>query len=446
VWDGEVPRGRGGTGEVVEWAMSRGMPIIHIPVDPAKPMALLWSAFDPAVVTLHTADVDRRPFDAVHVARLLDELLNPPQDPNERHYLEKFISEKMHKMRARIEYPLLLAVAGIKKFGSDAFRESRAAEMREADWRRFCEECADLQPVSVSLDLVGETHDWADRLASHFAQTYRSGHVFNFVLAATAVVLGLSGFLAPHARLPLAAIEFLVAMSIIVNTRIGVKYQWHRRWLDYRQLAERLRPLRSLKLVGLAAPDPPGSPTNPIARRWVEWYAAAVWRAMGSPSGAITPDEVHPIAVAIAEHEVDPQVAYHRRAGAQINALDKRLEKISGTIFWITMITSIATIAALILAPEVLNPWSNWMTLMSAGFPAIGTAIFGIRFQGDFGGSSLRSSATAAALSELGDGLRNPAISLLRASDLTEQAARAMFADLSEWRLVNQTHDLSISS
>ena len=33
----------------------------------------------------------------------------------------------------------------------------------------------------------------------------------------------------------------------------------------------------------------------------------------------------------------------------------------------------------------------------------------------------------------------------MRAADLGEQAARAMLADLAEWRLVNQQHDLSIT-
>jgi len=41
---------------------------------------------------------------------------------------------------------------------------------------------------------------------------------------------------------------------------------------------------------------------------------------------------------------------------------------------------------------------------------------------------------------------RGRGISLMRAADLGEQAARAMLADLAEWRLVNQQHDLSITS
>jgi hypothetical protein len=35
-------------------------------------------------------------------------------------------------------------------------------------------------------------------------------------------------------------------------------------------------------------------------------------------------------------------------------------------------------------------------------------------------------------------------VSLSRAADLTEQAARIMLADLDEWRLVNQQRDLSV--
>ena len=51
IWDGEPPRGRGGTGEVVEIALLAGTPILHIPIDPAAPLRLLWSGLDPHVCT-----------------------------------------------------------------------------------------------------------------------------------------------------------------------------------------------------------------------------------------------------------------------------------------------------------------------------------------------------------------------------------------------------------
>jgi hypothetical protein len=446
VWDGEVPRGRGGTGEVVELAMARGTPVVHVPVDPAKPLALLWSAYDPAVLTLHSDDVDRRPFDKEHLAGLLDLLLAPPGDERERSYLTTFCNEHGRRFRARIEYPLLLATAGIRRFDAGDFRTERASAQHDAQWDRYCQACNDHHGVKLPLDLIAETNAWSDQLADHFAQNYRSGHVLNFLLAALAVVIGLAGFILPGSKLALAAIEFALVLIIILNTRFGVRHEWHRRWLDYRQLAERLRPLRSLKLLGIAAPDPPGSATNPVARRWIEWYAAAVWRASGCPAGRVAPENVPALAESIAAHEVDPQVAYHQDHSRQIMLLDHRLEWISSAIFWTTLIASAATIAALLLAPAWVDRWQHWLTLISAGLPAIGTAVFGIRFQGDFGGSALRSDATAASLARLARELRSENIRLMRAADLGEQAARAMFADLSEWRLVNQQRDLSITS
>ena len=446
VWDGQVPRGRGGTGEVVELALGRGIPIVHIPIDPARPVTLLWSAYDPAVVTMHSDDVDRRPFDQEHLGELLARLLGPPVDERERNYLTEFCKERPRRFRARVEYPLLLATAGISRFGSKDFQSTEADAEREAEWHRYREGCAGKHGVSLPLDLLGEAHGWTGELATHFAQNYRSGHVLNFVLAAIAVIIGLAGFLMPDWKLSLAAIEFVLALVIILNTRFGVAHEWHRRWLDYRQLAERLRPLRSLKLLAIAAPDPPGTDTNPVPRRWVEWYAAAVWRATGCPGGKITPENVPALAEAIARHEVDPQVAYHKASSRQVMLLDHRLERISTGAFWTTLIATGATIAALAWAPAWVDRWQHWLTLISAGLPTIGAAVFGIRFQGDFGGSALRSDATAASLGRLAIELRAEGVSLMRAADLGEQAARAMLADLAEWRLVNQQHDLSISS
>ena len=443
VWDGQVPRGRGGTGEVVELAMARGIPIIHIPIDPKRPVTLLWSAYDPAVLTLHSDDIDRRPFDNEHLVGLLKPLLAPPTDERERAYLTSYFSERPRRFRARVEYPLLLATAGISRFGTKDFQATSAAASREAEWRRYREGCSDRHGVSLRLGLLGDAHGWSGELATYFAQNYRSGHVLNFVLAALAVIIGLAGFLLPSSKLGLAAIEFVLALIIILNTRFGVHHEWHRRWLDYRQLAERLRPMRSLKLLGIAAPDPPGTETNPVPNRWIDWYASGIWRAMPCPSGAIDEDCAARLGEAIAIHEIEPQVGYHLRNAEQIEALDHRLEQISMVLFAATVLVTIATLIGDAIGARYVGHYGNWFTLISAGFPALGTAIFGIRFQADFGGDALRSKATAHTLSQIDHELRKR-VTLTRAADLSEQAARIMLADLDEWRLVNQQRDLSV--
>jgi hypothetical protein len=104
----------------------------------------------------------------------------------------------------------------------------------------------------------------------------------------------------------------------------------------------------------------------------------------------------------------------------------------------------VAVIFGHLLAPPWVIEYSPWFTLVSAGFPALGTAVFGIRFQGDFGGSAVRSQATAIALGRIDAELTHGA-DLPRAADLTEQAARIMLDDLDEWRLVNQQQDLGMA-
>jgi hypothetical protein len=164
---------------------------------------------------------------------------------------------------------------------------------------------------------------------------------------------------------------------------------------------------------------------------------------MGCPSGKIDRDCAARLARAIADHEVEPQVSYHERHAEQIEKLDHRLEQVSMTLFVATLIASVATIIAYGFNLPFVNIYGNWFTLVSAGFPALGTAIFGIRFQADFGGDAVRSMATSNTLRQIDGELRKD-VTLSRAADLAEQAGRIMLADLDEWQLVNQQRDLSV--
>jgi hypothetical protein len=443
VWDGLAPRGRGGTGEVVELAVVNGTPVVHVPVSAGEPSRLLWSAFDPAVVTHRVEKTTERPLDDLHLALLLTALFAPPPDPQERHFLSIFMHERIKRIRARIEYPLMLAIAGVARFNPRRMREAVCAQEIREEWSRYRQGCAEPNQILAPLDLLESAYSWSDQLATHFAQTYRSGHIFNFILGGLAIWMGLAANILNRALFELALVEAVITIGIILNTRIGVKNEWHRRWLDYRQLAERLRPMRSLKLLALAAPDPPGSISNPVSRRWIEWYSIGIWRALGCPAGFVDSQRSADLSRGVAACEIGPQVAYHERHAQQIELLDRRLERIAGFLFLATLAVSAAVLLGLQVAPDWMNAHDPWFTMLEAGLPALGTAVFGIRFQGDFGGSAIRSQATANALRQIETELAE-GTTLTRAADLTEQAARIMYSDLDEWRLINQQQDLDL--
>jgi hypothetical protein len=443
VWDGLKARGRGGTGEVVEMAVAHGTPVIHLPAASDAPPKLLWAAFDPVVDTSGADPMSERPMDAAHVNQMLAALLLPPPGAQETKFVERFFAERIPRFRVRAEYAMLLAAAGVRKLRLRDFTEAHTGRMIREEWEQYHKDVLGALDVTAQTRLLEEAYTWADHLATHLAQKYRSGHIFSFVLGGAAVCMGLSAFMFPHLKLQEAFFETVVTVAIILNAHVATKNEWHRRWLDYRQLAERLRPMRSLKLLGIAAPDPPGTETNPVAQRRIDWYAGGIWRAIGSTSGVIDRESAGRLAEAIGDYEVAPQVSYHKRNAGVIQRLDERLEKFGTSLFFITLVSSNITLVGLAMGSNIVNTYSNWFTLVSAGFPALATAVFGIRFQGDFGGDALRSLATADKLQQIDHELRRDT-SLMRAADLTEQAARFMLADLDEWRLVNQQRDLSV--
>ena len=91
IWDGLPPRGRGGTGEVALLAITRGTAVIHLPPDPATGARLLWSAFDPTVLTVADDPSVERPLERADLDALLHGLLMPPPDPRERGFLEPIL-------------------------------------------------------------------------------------------------------------------------------------------------------------------------------------------------------------------------------------------------------------------------------------------------------------------------------------------------------------------
>lgn len=171
VWDGLPARGTGGTAEVVEYALRRGVPVIHVPSQADRPARLIWSAHDPHMAHSHADEISAHALDRARLDGLLATLLAPPADEGERALAAEYAAEAERRWRLRTEYSLLLALAGIRRPG----------RLRTAAYE-------------ASGDAPGEAaYVWADRLAAHFAQTYRSGHVFNFAFGALAVCSGCAG-------------------------------------------------------------------------------------------------------------------------------------------------------------------------------------------------------------------------------------------------------------
>lgn len=436
IWDGLPARGTGGTAEVVEDALRRGAPVIHVPVDATLAVRLIWSAHDPHLLQSRVDEIGARNLDDYGFDALVRHLLAPPGDIIERAHFEMFRHERERRIKPRIEYPLLLAATGSRRLA----RSALVVPPYLADLGAGLAHVAGATPAAA-MTTWRSAYAWSDRLAAHFAQSYRSGHVFNFLAGALAVILGLSGLFLPEVKLWLAFAELAVIGGFVVNTRIGVASNWHRRWLDYRQLAERLRPMDSLTRAGIAQPDLRSTARG--TRSWVDWYAAAIWRNIGLPAGELT-GEIKALTTDIVDGEIIPQVAYHRASATSISLLDHRLHRAGTLLFVVSCLSCIAFIIAYLVAHRWTASYATAFVALSAGLPAIGTAFFGIRVQGDFAGTAARSQGTADHLAAIAAALHSEKTSLSRTADGIESAARAMLADLGEWRLSHQQRQLEL--
>lgn len=445
IWNGQGSGGRGGTGDVVAGALSMGKPVIHIPLDPAEPIRLLWQAEGPAGGSWHSAlEPPDKPFDDVHLAEALSGILLPPDEPGERAALDAFLAEREGLLLRRIEYPLLLAATGVQKLKSSAWRKEPYLPATRADWVRFDSHWHGRIPAE-RFNLLEHGYAWVDNLANRFAQLFRSGHVVNFAFSAFAVALALLGYLiGGKVKIAFVAGELVLIAAIVANTRVGHAESWQQRWLDYRQLAERLRPMRSLRLLAVARPPAVTATSRTGNRRWIDWYAGCIWRQLAMPAGRIDSAQLRRLTDLLIGEELKPEIAYHHRNAHRMHHVNHKLHRF-GTVCFITTVALCIgfLVSSIVLDSETAKQTAIFFTVATATLPAFGTAAYGLRVQGDFAGSSARSAATADALSELAGELeRHP--SLARTAALGNAAAAIMLVDLAEWRLTYQQRALEI--
>jgi len=447
VWDGAEGQGPGGTAAVVAMALERGIPVIHVHPGADVAPRIIWSGFERRRVAHHAiGDHPFVPCDDGVVGKLLGKLLLPDDDRTERACIEQYYGETQRRLRLRFEYPLMLALAGVRRLGTSTFRVRPYAQATAQDWAPFRAALADMGVKdSASTEELQAAYAWSDNLANHFAQVFRSGHVLNFVLAAVAVLLALSGLIWPAAKFWFIVGELAVIGLLVLNTHVGRAQQWHRRWLDYRYLAECLRPMRSLKRFGLARAAERQKGMTAQTLRWPDWYAESMWRQMGCPSGSVDKTYRERLNGLVAAQELRPQIDYHRATAHRMHLLEHRLHRFGNALFITTIAACVVFLGGYFIAHAWTVARAPLFTAITAALPALGGAIYGIRVHGDFGGAANRSLKAAAELQQLSEAYHSdPAPGFALSASLAESAARLMLSDLAEWQLTYRQRGLDI--
>ncbi len=469
VWDGEEARGIGGTAMIKDEALSLGKPVIWVNAAADTPPVFI-SAENTA------AAVSPEPLSPESIFAVIDAVVAPPASSEIEH---AFSGEKTHALAA---YRIFAAETAHRfNYGSFfQFWEKLFAGKWPFSVRLTCptpaEEIVDARQSTLAQILQSSSHDqrifndliiprfaWADHLAVHYGNLYRSSYFFNYLFAAVAVFLALfdlvaGGFDFGSKTLWIGS-EVAIIVLILLVTTAGKRGRWHEKWIDYRQLAEELRQYRLYYLtLGRDAGSELSKGEGGEAAGWVDWYFAATCREAGMTSGAFDDASIRRIADTVLKEEITPQIAYHDKKAGTLRILEHRLHHLGEYAFGATLLVCLFYLGLVVLAGKEpgLATWAydtkngakGAVTMMTGFLPALGAAFFGVRVQGEFGSTAERSHATAAQLKTLAEkfdalsAAPSPRLEVLRLR--VEEAARAMLMENMDWRMLYISKPLNL--
>ncbi len=452
VWDGKLSRGRGGTAEMVAEAARAGFPIVLVDANGLLPIEVRWrglTATPAQIVAID--DLPRQPLDQC-IARVVDELVRLPAAAEQRDGFGYWLEERHRGLNLCIAFPFLMAVLFARGFRWNDIAPSAPAGLAQG----YVKDAAPIvaQGASEPIAALAEAYGWADGIAVHFAQVFRSAVVTNFFFAALAVMAALVSvfFLvadvgAPeeHAilswhHLPVG-IEIALIGFVVGITTIGRWRRWHHRWVEAREVAERLRGALPLWTLGVRPASFPGEEPT-----WTGWYTRALVRMQGLRAGTIT-QSIHTGERDVLLNLLAGQGSYNKTNAVRMHNAERRLEMAGMTLFVATAAVAIDHLLdsrVLVCMLDGLQSPNEIAIWLSAALPAFATATYGIRIIGDFDGTVQRNERTHRRIERLIEAIRQdpPDFALLRAR--ASSAADVLLGDVQSWRLSAESRGLAI--
>ena len=458
IWDGRAAEGPGGTAEVVHLAARARVPVIWIHSAAPHAVQILLGDSSASLERANLAGVDE-------LAGRLRASLLPPSDtePAPEHQRPLATATYFGEVDPRPPglafwrwigvWQAVVALAATGRLHPPwAFPVPDQASLMRA-WRLGWGSLPAPTAAWIDRSIVPH-HIWADRLSIYYASRHRSAFVVNYALGIVAVLLALLDLpLQLEERPPAEALKIAATLTIIcliiVNTWIGTRRAWHERWIDYRLLAELLRQLRYLAVLGRvpslsrlpdhnAYGDPRGT--------WMAWHVRAIARETGLPS--VTFDAAYLDAYRVLLHDrlVDEQIVYHQTNAARLNAVDQALRgagRIGFSLVAAVLLVALGyTLVDGVLYAQPLH--LTWLPFVEAGVPALGGALAAIRVQADLERLVRRSHAMVRRLRDTIVQLEQTDASYQALTVIAESAANAMIAELLDWRLVAQDRPLEL--
>jgi len=388
IWDGKPAGGQGGTAEIVEYARKIGRSFFWINLENGK------------IKEERNAD------------RILESL----------NYLDAYNGEELNDQKngsaIEAQYRILEKPAKESGLGSDLLEPLRQH----------------LLPQFVRADL----------LAQRYQYRYTRAGTSVYALAALAVAtVTIQTLFFPQffQLLWLEVAEIALILLLLWANHVG---DWHRKWIDYRFLAERLRAALLLCVAGIECDLPKPPPHLRLSHRPDDWMIRAfawIWksRPQAQPSRGIPLESLKDFLLAA---WVGDQCSFYVKTGERHGKRHWLLARTGEALFGLTLLAAGVHAAGLgdwFLPYPPLHPG----VLPSAAIilPTIGAALGGIRVHREYLRNTERYSHMARHLSTLGEQIKQ-AVDLQALTNLLEKANEVMLLENQDWRVLILSQEL----
>ena len=434
IWDGMAAAGTGGTAEIVSYARRVGRPVLWLAPcggeQPVRSRLLMPGRAECEASEEEIAGLIERmlvpSFATIEPPRTWLHTLFGQVPPPRLVYFSEI--NPRFSLGGLFSWWLRLMGGGLRGWRWPTFTVAsfadKASRPSHAELRALAASEQYRDPWARRLALH---YAWLDGLAAYYGGLHRTAYLFNYVLAAMAVC-----FAAFH----LVILELASVVLILAITTLGIRQSWHRKWIDYRDVAEKLRVLGFLR-ASVSSPDPVQVPRDLRGRAktasWTSWIYEAIVREVGLPTMTVGPDLLGAVRHVLVA-EIDGQVDYHRANAKLLHRVDHRLHRFGTLTFLVTAAVCIAHLAW---------PLGDWLSIT---MPAVGAATFAIRSQGDFARLAKRAEHMVEALTDIKADLGATALRLEHAALVAsaQETAAVMWSETADWQIVFMNKPLSL--
>jgi hypothetical protein len=293
--------------------------------------------------------------------------------------------------------------------------------------------CDHLLPMFVRADLL------AQRYQSRFT---KAGSAVYTLAAISVGIVTLQTFFLPH-QPELVWFEFIAMGLVLFFVFISHRRDWHRKWIDYRFLAERLRTALYLSVAGIECEVPKPPPHLRLSHRSDDWMIRALgWIWNNRPRLQPLPlESFQALRSFMIAAWVDDQRKFYVITSKLHDRRQERLEWLGWAVFLLAFTAAGVHSSGLaeLALPEGIS--SEILVSIAILFPVIGASAGGIRAHREYLRSSERYRHMAEHLATLIVEIKR-APDLEALTQLLEQVNRVMLLENQDWRALVLTQEL----